>query len=252
LRYFLDITYLGTNYHGWQIQANAHSVQAEIQAKLSLLLGNSIEVVGSGRTDTGVHAKQQIAHFNTSQSLDIQDFIYKMNKILPIDISIQNMYVVADTAHARFDAVRRSYEYYLSPHKNPFLINLAYFDGRDFDFDLMNEAAQILLQHTDFQCFSRVKTEVNNFNCTINQAHWYFKNEVWVFEISANRFLRGMVRAIVGTLLEVGLRKLQVADFEAIILSQDRRRAGRAVPPEGLYLTKVEYPESLPKMNRQG
>jgi tRNA pseudouridine38-40 synthase len=242
LRYFLDIAYQGTRYHGWQIQANAHSIQAEIQTKMSLLLGENIEIVGSGRTDTGVHASQQIAHFDTLQGIDNQVFIYKLNKILPPDISIQNIYEVNDTAHARFDAVLRSYEYRLSQRKNPFLLNLAYFDNRYFDFELMNEAASKLLEYTDFQCFSRVKTEVNNFNCQISSAKWNEKPDLWVFKISANRFLRGMVRAIVGTLLNVGLHKLQVADFEAIIQSKDRRQAGRAVPAEGLFLTEVKYP----------
>jgi tRNA pseudouridine38-40 synthase len=242
LRYFLEIAYQGTRYHGWQIQANAHSIQAEIQTKISLLLSENIEIVGSGRTDTGVHAEQQFAHFDTWQSIDNQVFIYKLNKILPADISIQNIYSVSDTAHARFDAVLRAYEYRLSRRKNPFLLNLAYFDYRNFDIELMNEAANKLLQYTDFQCFSRVKTEVNNFNCQISLAKWNEKSDLWVFKIGANRFLRGMVRAIVGTLLEVGQKKILVADFEAIIQSRDRRQAGRAVPPEGLFLTEVKYP----------
>lgn len=245
LRYFLDIAYCGFHYHGWQIQANAKSIQAEIQAKLSLILGDTIEIVGSGRTDTGVHAEQQIAHFDFDKLLSFSTHIFRTNQILNRDIVIKNAYLVDNQAHSRFDAIARTYEYRLSKLRNPFLQNLAYFDGRNFDFALMNEAAQLLKEYEDFECFSKVKTEVNHFNCQISRAEWNQKDDLWVFTITANRFLRGMVRAIVGTLLNVGLHKINLTDFQQIIQSKNRNLAGRSVPPEGLFLTEVKYPYKL-------
>ncbi len=242
-RYFLDIAYNGTLYHGWQIQANAHTVQAELQKALETVFRQPIETLGSGRTDTGVHAWQQMVHFD-AQALP-QRLQYALNALLPADIAVKHIFQVAPTAHARFDAVSRSYEYRICHTKNPFLLKQIYRYPIRPDLERMNEAAALLLQHTDFECFSKVKTEVNTFLCTITEARWVYEGEMLVFHISANRFLRGMVRAIVGTLLEVGEGKMTTAMFEQIIQSKDRRKAGRAVPPDGLFLTKVCYPYEL-------
>lgn len=245
MRYFLDIAYRGTHFHGWQIQANARSVQAELQEKLSLLLGEKIEIAGSGRTDTGVHAEQQIAHFDWANKLTFKEHIFRLNQIIHKDIVVKNLYLVDNQAHARYDAISRTYQYRISPHKNPFLNDLVYVDGRKFDFELMNQAARILREYEDFECFSKVKTEVNHFNCQISRAEWNQSGDLWVFTITANRFLRGMVRAIVGTLLNVGLYKIKLTDFQQIIQSKNRNLAGRSVPSEGLYLTEVKYPYTL-------
>ncbi|HEY9117988.1 MAG TPA: tRNA pseudouridine(38-40) synthase TruA, partial [Roseivirga sp.] len=229
----------------WQRQANAHTVQEQIEYSLSKILGEEIAITGSGRTDTGVHAKKQIAHFDTLSSLSIDQIQYKLNGILPPDISINEAYGVIDEAHARFDAVQRGYHYYIHQKKNPFLEGLSYFYSHKLNIDLMNEAASKLLGEQDFESFSRVKTEVNNFNCEIYSANWVRENDQLVFNVRANRFLRGMVRALVGTLLEVGKGKLTPNDFVDIINAKNRTKAGRAVPPHGLYLTEVNYPEHI-------
>ncbi len=247
MRYFIDISYKGKNYHGWQRQANAHTVQQEIEESLSRILGEKIEIMGSGRTDAGVHAKKQIAHFDTLADLEGDQIQYKLNGILPPDISINSCLEVIDEAHTRFDAKERGYHYFIHQKKNPFLEGLSYFYSHKVDLQLMNQAASKLLGQQDFESFSRVKTEVNNFNCEIFTANWAVENDQLVFNVRANRFLRGMVRALVGTLLEVGKNKLTVDEFVSIIVAKDRTKAGRAVPPHGLYLTEVNYPETIYK-----
>lgn len=242
MRYFLEIAYQGTNYHGWQVQHNAQSVQSVIQEKLCLLLGTSIEITGSGRTDTGVHAEQQFAHFDSEIPLIASRFCYRLNAMLPKDISILNLYEVNAEAHARFDAIQRTYQYRIVTRKNPFLFRLSYFSNQRYYLDRMNQAAEILKKYEDFQTFSKVRTDVKHFKCQISEAIWKDEGDLLIFEISANRFLRGMVRAIVGTLLEVGVNKMSLHDFETVIQSKDRNKAGRAVPAEGLFLTKVQYP----------
>lgn len=243
-RYFLDIAYNGTAYHGWQIQENAHTVQAELEKCLSTLLRAEVEIMGSGRTDTGVHATHQVGHFDFQANLP-EDLVYKLNSFLPKDISIQSIRQVDDEAHTRFDATQRSYQYCIHQVKSPFLEKLSYHYPKAVDVQLMNEAAEKLLREQNFESFSKVKTEVNTFICTIKEARWEKQNDSLVFHVTANRFLRGMVRALVGTLLDVGLGKLTVTDFVNIIESQDRRKAGRAVPAHGLYLTDVVYPDSV-------
>lgn len=244
-RYFLDIAYNGTAYHGWQIQENAHTVQAELQKCLSTVLRTDVEIMGSGRTDTGVHATHQIAHFDLTEALNDEQLVYKLNSFLPKDISIQSIRKVNEEAHTRFDATERSYQYFIHPAKSPFLENLSYYYPKVVDLTLMNEAAEKLLGEQNFESFSKVKTEVNTFICTIKEARWEKQNDSIVFHVTANRFLRGMVRALVGTLLDVGLGKLTVTDFVKIIESKDRKKAGRAVPAHGLYLTRVVYPDSV-------
>ncbi len=244
-RYFLDISYNGTNYHGWQIQPNAETVQAELQACLTKVLREPIEVMGSGRTDTGVHAKQQVVHFETDQDLDARDLIFKLNSILPVDISANSLRAVKYDAHTRFDAIERAYEYYINKQKSPFSVGLSYYFKYDLNVELMNQAAKELIGEQDFESFSKVKTEVNNFICTIVKAEWRTENDKLVFHVKANRFLRGMVRALVGTLLDVGQGKLTVEEFVNIIKAKDRKVAGRAVPAHGLFLTAVNYPEEI-------
>lgn len=242
-RYALQFAYDGGSFHGYQIQPNAHSVQAELEEKLSLLLAEAISITGSGRTDTGVHASYQIAHFDTNSEID-SNFIYRLNRMLSPALTAQAIYSVANDFHARFDATSRIYEYRITRHKNPFLRDFAYWYEADLDIAAMNEAAKLFLSHTDFQCFSKVKTEVNTFECTIMRASWEEQGDQLIFTIEGNRFLRGMVRAVVGTLMEIGMGKWTAADLKRILESKSRQEAGRAVPAHGLHLVKVTYPEA--------
>lgn len=242
MRYFLDLSYLGTAYHGWQLQKNAHSVQAEVSGALSTVLRATVAVTGSGRTDAGVHALQQVVHFDHDQALEARQLLFKLNALLPNDIAANQLTQVKPDAHARFDAVRRSYQYHMHTRKNPFVEGLSYYFPHSTDIDLMNQAAELLKGVQNFQCFSKVKTDVNTYDCHITAAHWILDNEKLVFHVSADRFLRGMVRAIVGTLLTIGEHKMSLEAFENVLESKDRRKAGRSVPAHGLYLTEVNYP----------
>lgn len=244
-RYFLDISYKGTNYHGWQRQPNANSVQAELESALKTMFQNKIGIMGSGRTDTGVHARQQVAHFDYEAAFDISELAFKLNRILPNDIVVNHAYAVRDDAHSRFDATLRSYEYFLHKKRDPFKVGESYFYSKQLDLDKMNAAAEKLHGEQDFKSFSKVKTEVNNFICNIETATWKIDNESLVFCVTANRFLRGMIRALVGTLIEVGLGNMSLKEFQAVIDVKDRNKAGRAVPAEGLFLTNVQYPANI-------
>lgn len=197
--------------------------------------------MGAGRTDTGVHAKEMYAHFDLEKPFDISNTIHKLNSFLPKDIVIYDIFTVADDAHTRFDATKRTYEYHINTFKDAFLQEQSWYFHQKLDIDLMNEAAKILLKHTDFQCFSKVNTDVNTFDCTIFEAQWNQVNGKLIFTISANRFLRNMVRSIVGTLINIGQHKITLDDFESIIESKSRDKAGFSVPAHGLYLTKIEY-----------
>ena len=241
LRYFIQFAYNGTQYHGWQFQPNATSVQETLNKALSVLLNAPINAMGAGRTDTGVHAKEMYAHFDFENSFDIPNVIHKLNSYLPKDIAVFDIILVHDDAHCRFDAKKRTYEYHINTFRNPFLEELSWYFNQNLDVDLMNEGTKILLNHTNFQCFSKVNTEVNTFDCTIFEAYWKKENDKLVFTISANRFLRNMVRAIVGTLINIGLHKISLADFENIIASKSREKAGFSVPAHGLYLTEIKY-----------
>jgi tRNA pseudouridine38-40 synthase len=243
MRYFIECAYKGTNYCGWQIQINANTVQSELEKALSILLKTKIDITGSSRTDTGVHAMQQMAHFEIEEEItDCINLVYRMNRVLPFDISVSKIFKVADDYHSRFEATSRKYEYRISRKKNPFQKGLFYEFSGELNVNLMNEACQILFKHIDYQCFSKINTDVFTFNCTIEEARWEEHSDgMLVFHIKANRFLRGMVRAIVGTLLEVGSGRLSLEDFEQIILSKNRKKAGRAVPAEGLFLMEVNY-----------
>ncbi|GGF23162.1 tRNA pseudouridine(38-40) synthase TruA [Flavobacterium limi] len=241
MRYFIHFAYNGTHYHGWQFQPNASSVQETLNKALSVLLNSSINVMGAGRTDTGVHASEMYGHFDFENLIDVPVLVHKLNSYLPKDITIFDLIGVHDDAHCRFDAKKRTYEYHINTFKNPFLEGLSWYVNQKLDVNLMNEAAKILLKHTDFQCFSKVNTDVNTFDCTIFEAYWKTENNKLVFTISANRFLRNMVRAIVGTLINIGLYKISLKDFENIIASKNREKAGFSVPAHGLYLTKIDY-----------
>ncbi len=246
MRYFLELSYNGTPYHGWQVQPNAISVQEVIEKALSTLLRIRVQIVGAGRTDTGVHAKQIMAHFDVEKELETYHLKYKLNSILPPQIAIHDVYKVDNDAHARFDATSRAYEYHITLHKDPFALKAAYYMKRSsLNVDAMNEAAKLLLNYTNFKCFSKSKTDVKTYNCTITKAYWKQEGGRLVFTIEANRFLRNMVRAIVGTLIEIGEEKIPIDNIHDIIESQDRGKAGYSVPAHGLYLIKVGYPQSI-------
>jgi len=241
LRYFIELSYNGKNYHGWQIQPDAISVQEKLNNALSTIFQEKIEVVGAGRTDSGVHASQMFAHFDIEKELK-KEVVFRINSILPNDIAVSQVFLVNNEKHARFDASSRSYEYKIWLGRNPFLLDFSWqIHSQKPNLDLMNKAAKLLLEYTDFQTFSKVKTEVYTFNCDITEAYWIQNKNELIFHISANRFLRNMVRAIVGTLLDVGLGKISIEDFEQIIESKNRANAGLSVPAKGLFLTNIKY-----------
>jgi tRNA pseudouridine38-40 synthase len=251
-RYFIELAYDGTNYHGWQVQDNAISVQEVLNKALATVLREPVETTGCGRTDTGVHARQLYAHFdlkpmsNGEQSMDhglwAMDKIRSINAILPHDIAVKRIIPVNADAHARFDAVLRSYEYHVHFEKDPFKINHSWELRDKPDMALMNAAAKIIMEHTDFSCFSKSNTQVLTNNCKISTAGWVYNEGAMVFHVSADRFLRNMVRAIVGTLMLVGKKEIEPEDVRAIIESKKRSNAGVSVPACGLYLTEVKYP----------
>lgn len=245
LRYFLEIAYNGKNYFGWQRQPEQICVQQVLEEMLLTLLRKEIKIIGAGRTDAGVHAKQLFAHFDFDEIQNKNELIFRMNSFLPKDISIKDILEVKEDAHARFDATQREYEYIISNEKNPFLQDFAFQINNIPNVDLMNEAAELLLHHRDFQCFSRSKTDVKTYNSTIVKANWEANNNTLIFTIVADRFLRNMVRAIVGTLLDVGFGKTSLEDFKAILKSKSREEAGASAPAKGLYLTKVVYPDDI-------
>lgn len=245
MRYFIEIAYNGKNYFGWQRQPKQMSVQQVIEESLSTLLREDIKITGAGRTDTGVHAKQLFAHFDFEAINDTKALVFRINSFLPKDISVVNIFQVKDNAHARFDAVAREYEYVISLRKDPFSQDFAYQLNKIPDVDLMNKTSELLFNHIDFQCFSRSKTDVKTYNCVISKARWELIDNKLTFTISADRFLRNMVRAIVGTLLDVGFGKTTAEDFQAILNSKNRSKAGASAPAHGLYLTKVKYPEEI-------
>ncbi len=245
MRYFLELSYNGKAYHGWQNQPNAISVQEVLENGLTTLLRKPIAIVGAGRTDTGVHATQMFAHFDFQNNLDRNEIKYKLNSFLPNDIAIHDIFKVKNEAHARFDAVSRTYLYRISLEKDPFNDERAYFVNNELDIDKMNEASKILLDYSDFESFSKVKTDVKTFNCNIMKAEWIKKGNELHFTIKADRFLRNMVRAIVGTLIGNGSGKIAVKERHTIIKSKNRSDAGYSVPAHALYLSEIEYPEDI-------
>ena len=245
MRYFLELAYNGKAYHGWQIQPNAISVQEVIEKTLSTFLNETISIVGAGRTDAGVHAKQMFTHFETEAEFEVKDFIYKLNSFLPKDITIVDVFKVKPDAHARFHAISRAYLYRISLSKDVFNYDGSFYLKQDLDIGKMIDASKILLDYKDFQCFSKSNTDVNTYNCNIMQTELQLVNNELHFTIKADRFLRNMVRAIVGTLINVGLGKIEVEDLHTIIKSKNRSEAGFSVPAHGLYLTEVIYPDSI-------
>jgi len=244
MRYFLKLAYNGENYFGWQIQPNAVTVQETLNQALSLLLKADINLTGAGRTDTGVHAREFYAHFDTDKQFseaEQKQLIIRINSFLPLDIAVYDFYPVDDRFHARFDAVSRTYRYYIATEKNPFNTKFSCRVFHSLDIENMNHACEKLLQYTDFTSFSKVHTQTKTNDCHITQARWFYENGLLVFEITADRFLRNMVRAIVGTMLEVGKGKMSVAEFCNVIEQKDRSLAGVSVPAHALFLEKIAY-----------
>lgn len=241
-RYFIELSYDGTAYHGWQVQPNGVSVQEVLQRALSTLLRQDVEVVGAGRTDAGVHARMMVAHFDSPVELDRAQLVYKLNKLLPQDIAVSRVYQVPDDMHARFSATSRTYHYYIHTRKSPFLRHYSWQVSFPLDFNKMNEAASRLLEFEDFTSFSKVNTDTKTNLCKITEARWeQTEPDCWRFIISANRFLRNMVRAIVGTLIEVGRGRMTVEEFCQVIEQKNRCSAGESVPGHGLFLVDISY-----------
>lgn len=241
-RYFVYFKYDGTAYHGWQVQPNAVSVQEKLQDALSTLLREEIQVVGAGRTDTGVHARMMVAHFDTDKDIDGPQLVYKLNRLLPRDISADKVIPVSQDMHARFSARLRTYHYYVHQHKDPFLRHYSCELFYDLDFEKMNEAAAMLLEYDDFAAFCKSNTDVKTTLCDVTEARWVKDGEYsWHFVITANRFLRNMVRAVVGTLVDVGRGRISVQDFRAVIEGRRRSGAGESMPGNALFLENIEY-----------
>lgn len=245
-RYFIELAYKGTNFHGWQVQPNAVSVQGAIEKALSTITRETIAVTGAGRTDTGVHASYFVAHFDSSKDhLDHPDFTHKLNSFLKDDISIFSISKVSESAHARFDAISRTYHYHMNLLKDPFSVETSWYFYRQPEVTWMNEACKLLFNYVDFTSFSKLHTDVKTNNCKILQAEWIQQAPKLVFVVKADRFLRNMVRALVGTLLEVGLGKMSLDDFRRVIEQKNRSAAGLSVPAHGLFLTGIEYPKEV-------
>ena len=244
MRYFITLSYDGTRFHGWQVQPNGISVQGELQHALSLLLRSEVTVTGAGRTDAGVHARMMVAHFDTDAEVDCHQLAYKLNKLLPQDIAIQRVEPVADDMHARFSAISRTYYYYLHTVKSPFLRHFSCELHYPLDFALMNRAATMLLDYEEFGAFCKSHADVKTMRCKVTKAEWRpVGDSQWLFEITANRFLRNMVRAVVGTLIEVGRGRMTLDDFRQVVEGQRRTEAGESMPANALFLEKIEYPE---------
>ena len=242
MRYFITLSYDGTRFHGWQIQPNGISVQGELERGLSLLLRTPIQVTGAGRTDASVHARMMVAHFDSTPLPDCQQLAYKLNKLLPQDIAIQKIEPVADDMHARFSAIARTYYYYIHREKSPFCRHYSCFVGYPLDFEAMNQAARVLMEYEDFGAFCKSHTDVKTTLCHVTKAQWeQIGPSTWRFEITANRFLRNMVRAVVGTLIEVGRGRMTIDEFCSVIEGKRRSDAGESMPGHALFLENISY-----------
>lgn len=245
-RYFIELAYNGTRFHGWQVQPNASSVQETLEKALSTICREEISVTGAGRTDTGVHASYFVAHFDSmKEDLDHPDFTYKLNSFLNSDIVIFGITNVKADAHARFDAISRTYHYFINQLKDPFAQETSWYYTRELNIELMNEACKILFEYVDFTSFSKLHTDVKTNNCKVYEAIWRKEGHQLIFTVKADRFLRNMVRAIVGTCVQVGQGKLSVDDFRMIIEAKDRGAAGASAPSEGLFLADISYPDAV-------
>lgn len=249
-RYFIYLGYNGKPFCGWQVQPNGVSVQQCIEEALATLFRRQMPIVGAGRTDAGVHARQMVAHFDTEAPIqDIPFLVEKLNRLLPKEIAIYTLVPVLQDAHARFDALSRTYNYCIATAKDPFNFDYVYRVQGKLDFAAMNEAGKILYEYTDFTSFSKLHTDVKTNNCRVMRAEWTQERDLWVFTIQADRFLRNMVRAIVGTLLEVGRGKMPACGLREVIEAKDRSKAGTSVPGQALFLSEVHYPERLFKVD---
>ena len=244
MRFFIQLSYKGTAYHGWQVQPNANTIQEEINRALSTILNVKIEVMGAGRTDAGVHAKQMFAHFDCNKEFEAKILIQKLNSFLPSDIAVQAIFEVGAEVSSRFDAISRTYEYHIVQHKSPFAPD-AYYLHKKLDVDAMNLACKHLLGKQDFSSFSKANTQTFTNNCNVMSAGWVLVDGELIFTIKADRFLRNMVRAIVGTMLEVGIGKIKPDDVKDIIAKKDRCKAGTSVPAHALFLSKIVYPKGI-------
>lgn len=241
-RYFIEVTYKGTHFSGFQVQANAVTIQSEIEKAFQILFKKQFSLTGSSRTDRGVHAFQNYFHFDTDvDSVAEKRKVYNLNAILPDDIVVKRIFKVTDTAHSRFDAIRREYLYHIYSRKDPFLQDRAFYFPYTLDIEVLNKAAAILMQHSDFTSFSKRNTQVNNFICKLSVSEWFQQDQMLVYHVAGNRFLRGMVKGLVGTMLLAGTGKVSLDDFEQIILSRDCTKADFSVLPHGLFLDKVVY-----------
>ena len=246
-RYFIEFSYDGSNYHGLQKQPNLLTIQETIEINMNKYLGINSNLTLAGRTDTGVHAKQMFAHFDIDLDFQQDNFCRSMNKMLPKDITIESLSLVTNESHARFDASSRTYEYFVNSKKNPFNYKFSYYLKHDIDIKKMNKSCIRLISHTDFKCFSKSNTDVKTYNCDISYSNWDVLDEGIRFKITANRFLRNMVRSIVGTMIDIGSSKISDTDFQKILDSRDRSEAGLSVPSSGLFLTNVPYPQKFIK-----
>jgi len=247
-RYFIKLAYNGKAYHGWQYQENAKTVQQVLEEALSTIFGDKIALTGAGRTDTGVHAREFYAHFDTKKSYsqsELEEKVFKLNGFLPKDIFVSEIFRVDDDVHARFSALSRTYEYLITTRKDPFNDEKAWLVYGDIDIEMMNKGAAILLDYNDFTSFSKLHTQVKTNNCNVMEAHWERNDHLLVFTIKADRFLRNMVRAIVGTLVDLGKGRITLDELKDIIDAKNRSEAGMSVPAHALYLTAIEYDEGI-------
>lgn len=242
MRYFINLAYDGSRYHGWQIQPNGITVEGELERCLSVLLRQPVDIVGAGRTDAGVHARQMVAHFDIEKPIAAADVAYRLNRMLPPDIAVYEIKQVSDEMHARFSATSRTYHYYVSTKATPFNRQYTWIPHFSLDFELMNEAAALLLDHKDFACFCKSHTDVKTTLCDVTEAKWMQTSEnEWYFRITANRFLRNMVRAVVGTLVEVGRHRMTLEQFQDVLDAKSRTQAGESMPGHALFLENVRY-----------
>ena len=241
MRYFLEVSYKGTNYSGFQSQKNANTIQDEIEKAFLILLKQQVQLTGSSRTDAGVHALQNYFHFDTKSKLTTE-LLYNLNAILPNDIVSKNIILVKDDSHCRFDAISREYRYYIYQQKNPFLKETGYYFPYSIDFEEIKKAALLIKEYSDFKSFSKRNTQVKTFECSIFESDWHLENGCLIYHVKANRFLRGMIRALTATMLKIGRGKLSLNDFKSIIDSKDCTKASFAVPAHGLHLINVQFP----------